>query len=243
MSDLNLETEPGSAPVTEPGGTIFEVPIAKGGKDATVRVVYEELSDDALRVVIAEGLKSILNSRMSKVGATTKMEGDELSGANAKAMEIAAKNLADLQSGALGSKSKSKAKSELPREIQTEAMRIARAMVKDAIRAAKGYPSTYAASEITAMAKKFIEVKPEIVKTATENVSKRKALEGQTAIDVLALGKPDPKLEAKRAEAAAKRAADAASKPLSAKQAGKTKAHNPPPPRRSRGDAPSVSLN
>jgi hypothetical protein len=211
---------------------IISIPIAKGGKNATLDVDMSTIPDAVYATIIQEGLKVLLNAKMAKVGAVTKLEGPDLQKANAEAMSIAAKNLADLQAGK-STKGRAKAeKSDLPREVQTESMRIARNIVKDLIRAAKGYPSQYAASEITAMAKQVIENDASIVEQAKDNLAKRKATESNMAIDILSLGKPDPK----KVEAAAKKNAEKRTQ-LSATQAGKTA----PPPRRTRGDvAPSV---
>lgn len=258
MSEAHThETEPDlssfqSGSSTE-ADTIFLVPIAKAGKDGVLKVDIAEITDnDVYKAIILEGLKVYLNARQSKVPGPkavqenprlledyTNAEGKVILGAHKQALAIAEENLNALKSGKVKAK-KSSAKSELPREVQTEAMRIARAMVKDAIRAAKGYPSTYPASEITAMAKVFIQQKPEIVAQARENVAKTKSMEVGSAIDVLSIGKPDPKKLAER-EAKAKAAAEAkANKPLSAKQAGKTKsAAGAVPPRKTRGDVPA----
>lgn len=258
MSELNTDTGPeATASASASSDTIFQVKITKGGKNAFLTVDVSELPDDAYRAVITAGLEAYANSRMSKVPGPkaveekpsiandrTEADGSVIEGAYSMAMRIAAENIAALKTGKTKAK-KSGEKSELPREINTEAMRIARNMVKDAIREAKGYPSTYPASEITAMAKVFISRKPEIVAQAKENIAKRKALESSTAleINVLDLGKPDPVKLAEReakAEAAAKKRAD---KPLSAKQAGKTKASGTvPPARKSRGDVPASQI-
>ena len=193
--------------------TKLSVPIAKGGSEAFIEVDTEIdlVDDDMYKLVMLEGLKAILNSRMSKVGAVTKLTGDDLSGANAKAMEIAADNLNKLRNGELKAKGKA-AKSELPREVQTEARRIAREVVKNELRKAKIKPSMVAASEITKAADALIKSDPSIVEKAKANLESRSNI--TSSIDLSAIH-VDPKKAAKAAEAKAAKATT-----LSAKQAG-----------------------
>jgi hypothetical protein len=242
MSEQYTEADPGPEIASAPADdlNIFHVPVIKGGKDAFVDVNIADLPEEAFKLVIAEGLKVIANARMSKVAGPKAIESlrpEEAAKHHADAMEKANENIAALRANKTKTRGKSAAKSDVPREVMTEAMKIGRAMVKDLIREAKGYPSTYAASEITAGAKALIERKPEILTQAAENIAKRKATETQSAADIIAILKPDAKLVEKAAKAKVEKAAQ-----LSAKQAGTTakRAGAPPPPRRSRGDAPSA---
>jgi hypothetical protein len=100
--------------------------------------------------------------------------------------------------------------------IMTEAMRLGRNLVKDAMKAAKIKISHVKASEITAAAKALIESDPSIVATAEANLNARVATPAK--INIADLIKVDPEL-VKKDEA--KKAAEKAAKPLSAKQAGK----------------------
>jgi aminopeptidase N len=168
-------------------------------------------------LVMAEGLKAILNSRMSKVGPVTKLakEGktDELAKAQELAFKIAQDNLIKLLAGEIKAKAKA-AKSELPREVQTEARRIAREIVKNQIRAAGGKPSHYAARDITLAADEFIKADPSIVEKARENLANREGI--KPALDIGSLIKESPTMVAKaKAKAESNKATG-----LSAKQAG-----------------------
>lgn len=207
---------------------VFEVAVAKAGKDAKLTVDVSALTDEMYELVMAEGLKTILNSRMSKVGPVTKYakEGkvDELTKAQDLALKIATDNLSKLLAGETKAKSKA-AKSDLPREIITEARRIARDIVKNQIRAAGGKPSHYSAKDITAAADEFIKNDPSIVEDAKEALAKRTS--NKPTVDIKSLIHESPTLVAK-----AKAKSEANKAPgLSAKQAGMV-------PTRKKGQAP-----
>ena len=196
---------------------IIDVPIAKAGKDAHLTVDVSLLSEDMYALCLAEGLKAILNSRMSKVGPVTKLEKEgkleELATNRDLALKIAQDNLTKLLAGDIKAKSKA-AKSDLPREVQTEARRIAREIVKNQIRAAGGKPSHYAAKDITLAADEFIKADASIVTKARENLANREGI--KPAVDLSSLIKESPQLVAK-----AKAKSEANKAPgLSAKQAG-----------------------
>ena len=205
---------------------VISVPIAKAGKDVTLDVDTSTLSDEMYALVMAEGLKSILNSRMSKVGPVTKLEKEgkteELATNRDLALKIAQDNLTKLLAGDIKAKSKA-AKSDLPREVQTEARRIAREIVKNQIRAAGGKPSHYAAKDITLAADEFIKADASIVEKAKENLANRAGI--KASVDISSLIKESPTLVAK-----AKAKADANKAPgLSAKQAGMVPPRKKPP--------------
>ena len=71
---------------------IMSIPITKAGKNANLTVDVSLLSEEMYALCLAEGLKSILNSRMSKVGPVTKYEKEgnteELAKASQKLGEI-----------------------------------------------------------------------------------------------------------------------------------------------------------
>lgn len=196
---------------------VISVPIAKAGKDVTLDVDTGQLSDEMYALVMAEGLKAILNSRMSKVGPVTKLEKEgkleELATNRDLALKIAQDNLTKLLAGEVKAKA-AKSKSDLPREVLTEARRIARDIVKNQIRASGGKPSHYPASEITKAADAFIASDPSIIEDAKAALAKR--AENKPSVDISTIIKESPALIAKLAEKSAKNKAPG----LSAKQAG-----------------------
>lgn len=190
---------------------VFEVPITKGGDKAFIQFDVSVLKDEDYALVMAEGLKAVANARMSKVGAVTKLAGKELEDANALAMKIAAENLDKLVKGETKVRGKAKSTSDIPREVQTEARRQAREVVRNEIKRAGGKISQYAAKDITAAADQLIASDPSFVEKARVTLEARANL--TSAIDISAIVKADPKKVAKAAEAKA-------SRPLSKTQAG-----------------------
>lgn len=203
--------------------TIVAIPITKAsvaakddnpGHVATINVDTSRFSDEMYSLVMFEGLKTVLNARMSAklVGAVTKKTGKDLADAQAAAMKIAEENLETLYAGNTKAK-KAKVASAIPREVQTEARRMARDVVKNEMRKANIKISQVKASEITAAADALIASDPSYVAKAIEAVNDRANI--TSTIDVSALVKVDPK---KVAEAQAKKAEKASQ--LSKTQAG-----------------------
>src|SRR5271157_3711928 len=114
---------------------ILSIPIAKAGKNAFIEVDETLLSDAIITKAIEEGLKVLLNAGMSKVGAVTKLIGEELTKAHAKALEIANSNLEALKAGTVkkGRATSAKAKG-IPNTVVVEARRLAREVIKDEIK-------------------------------------------------------------------------------------------------------------
>lgn len=220
----------------------IRVPIAKGGRNVFIDVSSEELNEafdsnpGFLSLLIAEGLKTVLNSRMSKLAAPSKLEGSAAEDNKTAALAQAAKNLADAKSGALKKKAAAGKDSGLDRATQTEALRLAKDAVKDQIRKAGMKISHVSPKQITEAAKKFVETQPEFIEKAKENLAARAEIKVDVSIsDLISV---DPTLVAKAEKEAAERKDE---RQLSAKQAGKTIKHGSVkvPPRR--GDAPHTS--
>ncbi len=67
--------------------SIVSIPIIKAGQ--SVDVDTDAITDNnVFGLIVMEGLKVLLNSRMAKVGAVTKLIGEELAKAQASAMNI-----------------------------------------------------------------------------------------------------------------------------------------------------------
>lgn len=196
--------------------TLINVPITKAG-NAPIEVDLDNLPDDMYKLALAEGLKVMLNAKMSKI-STAKLEGEALAEAQAAAMAKAEENLAAVLEGkytkgrATAARDASGAK--VPGVVMTEARRLAKAAVKDAIRAAGMKISHVEAKEITAAANELIASDPSFIETAKANLESR--AKTPLAIDVTSLVSESPKLVARAEEAKAARKTQ-----LSAKQAGK----------------------
>jgi len=194
------------------------IPITKAGRGVEFAVDADDvnlLEPEVFAMIVKEGLKVLLNLKMSKLDAPSKLEGEALEENKAKALELAAKNLEDLKQGKLVKRSAGRpAANGMPREVVTEALRLAKDFVKDAIRKAGMKISLVPASQITAAAKTQLEGDPSLYEKAKANLAERAKIE--FAGDIASLVKESPKL---KAEAEAKASA-AKEKRLSAKQAG-----------------------
>ena len=190
--------------------SVVQIPVvkSKGFVEYETDALLPEVYLEALKL----GLKELTNRKMSKI-TVAKLEGEELAKAQAAAQAQAEENAAAIMKGEIrfsGAKSATKVSGA----VNTEAMRIARNMVKDVIKANKGKISHYAASEITKAAKELIANDPTILETAKANLEKRQA--APIKVDVLSLMKESPELIAKAEKAKAEKKTQ-----LSAKQAGK----------------------
>ena len=205
---------------------ILKIAIAKGGKGAIFEVDTDVLNSedfpaDAYQRIIEEGLKSLLNSRMSKLAAPTKLEGDAFEQNKAAALAKAAENFDLLCKGELVKRAAS-AKSAAPREVMTEARRIAKEVVKTEIRKSGMKPSLVPAADITAAANALIESDPQYIRTAEANLAERATVTSK--IDIASLISESPKLKAKAEKAAADKKAQLSAKQASMPKSGKAKA-------------------
>ncbi len=186
-----------------------------------VEVDTAQLPLDVYREALMQGLKAIAERAMSKITKEAyPNEAERKAAIKAKAEA----NIADMYSGKTKITGKAAVK-KASGAVMTEAMRLARNLVKDAMKANKIKISHVKASEITTAAKALLESDPSIVTTAEANLAAREAT--PIKINIAALIHTDPELvkkdEAKKAKAAAE-------KPLSAKQAGKVAPRAKPKP-------------
>lgn len=195
---------------------VLSVPIPKGG-GATIDVDVDAIPQEAFSAIVLAGLEALLGKRMSKITGLTKLEGEDLAKAHEAAGKIAAENLSNIMANKVAAK-RGKAKADgVSREVKTEATRLAKAVVKDQIRAAGMKISHVAAKDITAAANELIANDPSYIETAKVNIEARSHI--TPAIDIKSLISESPALVAK---AQAKSDANKA-EGLSAKQAGKVK--------------------
>jgi hypothetical protein len=213
MTDLSTDiaTEAVThAEATATSSTIIKFALKNGAGE--VEVDTAKLPDDVYREVLMQGLKVLAERAMSKITKEAyPVEEERKAAIKAKAEQ----NIQDMYDGKTKLTGQPKSK-KASGAVMTEAMRLARNLVKDAMKAAKIKISTVKASEITAAAKALIESDPSIVVTAEANIKAREAT--PIKIDITKLVHADPELVRKDEEKKAKAKAD---KPLSAKQAGK----------------------
>lgn len=192
--------------------TDLAVPVAKAKGYLTItKDEIDALPDAVYREILLQGFKSVFGRGQSKITADT--IPDEAQRREA-AMAAAQKNWEDCKRGEIRITG-GKAKKAGAGAIMTEARRLARQAVKDAIKADGGKISHYEASEITKAANALIEEYPEYVEQATKNVEERKKKPAVTAI-LSTISVSEKKV------AAAKAKSKKAEGQLSAKQAGLT---------------------
>lgn len=196
------------------------VPVTKG--KGNVEFCIDDLPAQVYKEVLMQGLKHFVNQGMADI-KTTGLEGAELEKARAVAMEKAEKNAEKINKGEIRITG-GKAKGAISGAVKTEAMRLARGLVKEALKKAGHKISTIKASDITAAAKELVEHEkkgPAIIKMAEANIKEREEKEkGIDLGDILSSVQADPELVKKADEKKAKAKKGKAGQ-LSAAQAGK----------------------
>lgn len=189
---------------------MINIPIVKG--KANLEIDTEGLPIEVYKEALIQGMKVLLNRGMSKITKETYPNEEEL---HTAAMAKAAENLEACKEGKIrftGSKSSTKVSGA----VKTEAMRLARNIVKDEIKKAGGKISHYAASDITAAAKELLDASPELIEQAKTNLEERAATPIKIAVSAIPT---DPK-KVKAAEEKKAKAKAGKGETLSAKQAG-----------------------
>ncbi len=194
--------------------TILNVPITKAG-NKTIPVDYDKIPTEALEFVTIEGLKPILNRRMSKI-TVKDLAGDKLAEAHAAALAIANENLAklyanDIKKGRSATSSLGADGKKVSGVVMTRARNDAKAVIKNEIRNAGGKVSHYEAKEITDAANKLLAVDAEGVANGTVEYSDSFIGKAEAAIAALT-AKTSSVVVADGADAAAKLEAEKARK-------------------------------
>lgn len=147
----------------------------KGGAGHVTLEDSDALPIDMYRYIFQQGLETVVNSAGGMAKLTTgitKLTETEQTTARAKVRKQAQENVKALLDGSLKLKG-SRGAVKVEGAVQTEALRIAKEMVKDHIRSNGQKIGAYKASEITAAAKEVIKDNPDIVKKAIANLDER----------------------------------------------------------------------
>jgi hypothetical protein len=214
------------------------IPIAKGGKGAILSVdpsFFSDLPEEVQLEIIGAGLEKFLNAGMSssdKFPAPTKLDGEALESAKTAALAKAEANLGVLKQGKIKAfkyvegKAKAKSSSAEDRQITSEALRLAKVVLKNKARAQGIKPlSAVPASKWTELATQLIASDPKFLAEAKENILSRN--KETVDMDLTALNLIDPA----KIKKSVKTSDDGT---LSAKQAGlpKASAKGKVPPKR-----------
>lgn len=202
---------------------VLKIPVTKAAR--TIDVDTDSLPEEVYAAAMAEGLKVLLNAKMSKI-AVKDLEGEHLAAAREAAMRKAEENLAALYAGKIKTTRTATAKdasgSKVSGPVLVEARRLAKAKVKDLMREAGIKISHVEAKQITAAANELLAQDPSFIEQAKINLEARATQ--PVAIDIASLIHESPKLVAKATE---KKAKDKETRVLSAKQASKVAPHVP----------------
>ncbi len=177
---------------------------------------------DIYQYIFQVGLETIINKvGMSKIAVgITKAEGEDKVKRTAEIVEQANRTVQAMYDGNLKG---AKATSKRTGATQTEAMRLAKALVKDTLRS-NGYKiSAFDAKQLTAFAKEVLAGNPDLYKRAEENLKARAELpiKGLNVAAMLGDMAEDESLKAKPKVPPKPKAKGEAKATLSAAQAGK----------------------
>jgi hypothetical protein len=159
-----------------------------------VEVCIEDLPPDVYIEVLTQGLKTLLNRGMSKI------TGTKTDSKRKEAMEVASENLEKVYSGKVRMSKGVRSSKAGTGAINTEAMRLARLLVKQALKDANKKVSHYAAKDITELAKEYLNSSSgdALIEQAKATVAARdKEAKGAANIINLDSIKEDPGLVAK----------------------------------------------
>jgi predicted DNA-binding protein len=224
--------------------TTLSIPISKAGKGVTFDIESEDVeamldsNPGLMQAMVFEYFKTMLNAKMSKLPAPTKLSGEEAETAKTEALAKAAENYAEIKSGKVAKRTTSKSASKEPKEVLTEALRQCKEVVRDRLKAAKKRISTVPAKLITEAAKKLLAEREEFYIAKAKAAIDARLAEDTAEVDVLSIAQEDPKKVAELEAEKAKRKAETLSKTqagLPLKRAGKGK--GPVPVRK--GDTPA----
>ena len=189
---------------------ILQIPITKA--KGFIAIDTETTPDDSFKEALFQGYKVLLNRGASKITKASTKDEEEL---KTLAMEMAQKQLELINASKIKFTGVGKEK-KLSGAVNTEAMRLARNLVKDEMKKAGIKISHVEASEITKAAKEVLasENGASIIEMAKANLQER------SKVPVASTIVSGIKISEKKVKAAeAKKAKDQ----LSAKQAGKVK--------------------
>lgn len=196
--------------------TILQIPVTKAG-NKTIAVDTDTLHEKVYVAALASGIKTLVNGGATKLAnvkdATTDEEKADF---EAKAVAKAEERVAQMIAGTLkiGRAAAVKGPSA---QVITEARRLARDLIRQAIKDAGGKVSHYSASEITSHANALLndpDSGPGLITKAEENLEAR--TKSNIKIDASKI-KEDPELVAKAEKAKQEKKAGV----LSAAKAGK----------------------
>ena len=194
--------------------TMIKVPVSKAGVVHEAEVDTTKIPDEVFQYFCILGIKSGLGRGMTKLTKSTPNAAKLVA-------EQVEKNLADIYAGKVRMTGGIKQKGVSKSAEMTEAIRQAKLVVKDTIRAQGEKVSHYADAEITKFARELVNEDPSYLESAKKVLAERAQAKPKITIDVKKMAKSASKVAA--AESKKKERKPSAAGQASAKQAGKTK--------------------
>ena len=196
--------------------------IALKGNAGEVEINFSQLPDATYQAILIAGAQAFLNQAngaAKKLAGITKLEGKELEDRKAEVRKAAEQTVQQLQDGIIPGARKAKSSGA----VNTEALRLAKNMVRDLIKSSGQKVGAYTAKELTAAAKVVLERNPHLIALAEKNLAERATeAKGSKALDLKGLfgAKAESEEVKAKPKVAPKRKGAADKAPLSAKQAG-----------------------
>jgi len=196
MTLQDAEMEVAEAETGEVPDTIFRIPVVKG--KSFLEVSTRKTPEHVYREALILGFKQLLNRGQTKLTKEAFPDPEEL---RAKAMETAEATLDAMYQGKIRVMGGKGADGKVPREVMTEARRIARNLVKEELKRSGIKVSYVEASEITKAANALLAADPDILKQAEDELDRRKAAKVKIDIGNIPISQKKLKAaEAKKAE-------------------------------------------
>jgi len=217
MTDVTVEQGPDAGPAPD-----FIALIELKGSAGAIEMNFSTLPDQIYQALLIAGAEAFLNKAngaAKSLAGITKLEGKELEDRKKEVLEAAEKTAQQLRDGIVPGAKKAKASGA----VQTEAMRLAKAMVKDLIRNSGQKVGAYTAKELTVAAKEVLERNPSLLQLAEKNLAERATdAKGTKSLDLKGLfgAKAESEEVKAKPKAPPKRKEKGDKVPLSAKQAG-----------------------
>ncbi len=218
MTDVTVETGGAEAPPAPD----FIASIALKGEAGSIEINFSALPDQTYQALLIAGAETFLNKAngaAKSLAGITKLEGKELEDRKKAVLAAAEQTASQLREGIVPGAKKAKASGA----VSTEAIRLAKNMVKDLIRNSGQKIGAYSPKELTAAAKTVLERNPALIQLAEKNLAERATeAKGTSALNLKGLfGAKAESDEVKAKPKAPPKRKDGKDKaPLSAKQAG-----------------------
>lgn len=176
--------------------TILKIPVVKG--KTFIEVNTADFPIHVYKEIIIQGCKVLLNRGQTKLTKSAYPDEAKLKEA---AMEAAEATLQNMYDGKIRMSGGAKS-DKVPREVMTEARRIARTLVKDELKRSGVKVSYVESSEITKAANVLLADNPQILEQAKEEVEKRAA--AKVKIDISKIPQSQKRIAAAEARKADK---------------------------------------